>query len=428
MKKAPFLMALFLSFAIEILLCVIMTDRVLVRSDLVSQDTVSVNEVLRSVEKNFGNPELYEKPLPFAVLDPEGELLYESESGVSHSMNEAVRNRDTILDVTDSEGRVIGRVLICNRTGTVIRAFRIRLLILIAGFSLLQLLIILIWYYYLKKNVLDPFRELNRFAERVASGNLDLPLPMDRRHVFGSFSESFDLMRSELKKARAAEKKAYDEKKEMTAKLSHDIKTPIASIKSASEIGCELAEGERVRALFAQIDAKTDQVTLLVDNLFEASVGDVTEISVTSMPVFASAIMPLLQNADFRNSGTGAEALSKEPYSDLRVYVDMLRLQQAFDNIFMNSYKYADTKIDISFEVQEDLLWIRIRDQGPGVSEEELPLLTEKYRRGSNASGLDGAGLGLYLTAYYLDRMNGILRITNAEPGLMVSLGLRIVE
>ena len=92
----------------------------------------------------------------------------------------------------------------------------------------------------------------------------------------------------------------------------------------------------------------------------------------------------------------------------------------------MNSYKYADTEIEVETQITGDYLVIRFRDRGPGVPEEELPLLTEKYWRGSNASDRDGAGLGLYLTDYFLEKMDGQLGLKNADPGFEVSVYLRL--
>ena len=96
------------------------------------------------------------------------------------------------------------------------------------------------YFFYIHHVVIRPFWKLKKFAERVADGNLDIPLEMDRKNLFGAFTESFDIMRSELKKARIAEARANAGKKELVAKLSHDIKTPVASIKAASEVGSEI--------------------------------------------------------------------------------------------------------------------------------------------------------------------------------------------
>ena len=70
---------------------------------------------------------------------------------------------------------------------------------------------------------------------------------------------------------------------------------------------------------------------------------------------------------------------------------------------------------------------IRISDEGPGVKPEELPLLKEKYKRGSNAVSKEGAGLGLYLTNYFMEKMDGKLGLKNLDEGFEVSLYIRCV-
>ena len=80
------------------------------------------------------------------------------------------------------------------------------------------------WAVYCSR--LTPFRKLRRFARDVAAGNLDIPLEMDSYGSFGAFTESFGLMREELKKARENERAADQSKKELVASLSHDINTP----------------------------------------------------------------------------------------------------------------------------------------------------------------------------------------------------------
>ena len=81
----------------------------------------------------------------------------------------------------------------------------------------------------------------------------------------------------------------------------------------------------------------------------------------------------------------------------------------------------------VNAEISGDYLVIRVSDEGPGVKEEELPLIKEKYKRGSNASDKDGAGLGLFLTDYFMDKMDGKLGFRNLEKGFEVSLYLRVI-
>lgn len=416
MKKAPFIVALVLTFVAEAVIIFLFLGRI---SDA-TQDTVAINDVKYSVSENFGNESAYPKTLSYAVIDMNGELLFATDDSVHRSVHEAIKYSDTILDI-DVDGETVGRIIFRNPTTEIQRANKSKLVIAFTAISFLQLMLVFFFFLYLKRNITDPFKEMNSFAKRVAQGNLDLPLSMDKQHVFGEFTESFDLMRHELKKSKEAEKRANDEKKEMVAKLSHDIKTPVASIKSASEVGFALSKEEKAKMYFAQINEKADQISTLTDNLFNSSIQDITEISVNPAEVDIRLLQNMIKASDYKhrtNNFTLPEG---------RVFIDKLRLQQAFDNIFMNSYKYAETKIEVSAALQGDYLMIEIRDFGPGIPKEDLPLITEKYKRGSNAGEKDGAGLGLYLTDYYLDRMDGKLLLENKNPGLSVLFGLRLV-
>lgn len=67
-------------------------------------------------------------------------------------------------------------------------------------------------------------------------------------------------------------------------------------------------------------------------------------------------------------------------------------------------------------------LAVCLEDRGGGVEEEELPFLKEKYRRGSNAKGLEGAGLGLFISDWFLRQMKGELLVENGKEGLKATV------
>ena len=415
MKKAPFILLIILTFVAEVLACFLMVTGI----QDIKTDPVKVNECIYSVKENFGDASKYNKQLDYVVIDNEGKILFKTRDGLSESVNEAIKTRGLILDL-EIGGEVAGKFIFDYDLGTQIDGFKKNTIVTFIVIGVLQMVIIIAWYVYIKRTMITPFEKLSGFAARVAGGNLDIPLTMDKGHVFGAFTESFDLMRSELKKARIAEKKASDEKKEMVAKLSHDIKTPVASIKSTSEVGMAITKEERTKEMFGVINDKSDQIKSLVDNLFTSSVQDITEIEVNSGAMPSDAIVSLIKNADYLNRAGTFEI------PECTVYFDKLRLQQVFDNIFMNSYKYADTAMSVKAEISGDYLVIRVADEGPGVKDEEIPLLKEKYRRGSNTSDKDGAGLGLYLADYFMEKMNGQLGLKNLDKGFEVSVYLRI--
>ena len=416
MRKAPFIILLVLTFIAEALACFFIVTRI---KDI-KTDPVKVNECMHSVSENYGDASKYNTQLDYAVIDNDGKLVYKTRDGLSESVNEAIKTRGLILDL-EVDGEVVGKVIFDYSTEEQLNGVKTKVIVLYIIIGVLQIAILIFWYIYIRKSIIEPFKNLNSFAERVAGGNLDMPLEMDKGHVFGAFTESFDLMRTELKKARIAEKKASDDKKEMVAKLSHDIKTPVASIKSTSEIGYEVTKEERTKEMFSVINAKTDQIKSLVDNLFTSSVQDITEIDVNPGMQPSDVISGLIGNADYLKRA-GAFTIP-----ECNVFIDKLRLQQVFDNIFMNSYKYADTPVNVNSEIAGDYLVIRIADEGPGVKEEEIPLLTEKFKRGSNANDKDGAGLGLYLANYFMEKMDGKLGLKNLEKGFEVAVYLRTI-
>ncbi len=439
------------------------------------QDAVAVNEVLQSVEADWGRLESHENRtgLAYVVLDDTGEVLYRTDTGLSESINAAVVHRDTILDV-ESGGLVVGKLILSNDSAEFLKSRQQTVLLAVLALMLVQWSVCIGYGIYLDRIVVRPFRRLKDFARRVAGGNLDIPLAMDRGNLFGAFTESFDIMRDELKKARLAEAKANAEKKELVAKLSHDIRTPVASIKAASEVGAALAENDRIKGNYGQIIRKADQIDTLVNNLFTAALEELEQLTVAPVDMESRELAEMLESADYFGWA------KIPPIPECLLYGDRLRLQQVFDNIFANAYKYGrgafrggnalggnaaiqesgadrgscqrgaglrgepcaeperasggdsgkasslEGKIYVTMRRENRFLAVCIEDCGGGVDPEELPLLKEKFRRGSNAGNKEGAGLGLYISDYFLREMGGELLVENGEKGLRVTVAVRL--
>ncbi len=277
----------------------------------------------------------------------------------------------------------------------------------------------LLGFFYVR--LMRPFRQLEIFAGQVAKGNLDFPLPVKKHDYFGAFTESFDLMREELKRAKESEYEANRSKKELVAELSHDIKTPVATIRATCEVMQVREQNADTLAKVAVIDAKAKLVDELITNLFQASLEELEVLKVEpleeSSAVIGDIFRELSDYSDIRVHGAPPSCL---------VYMDRLRLQQVIDNIVNNAQKYAGTPVTVGFWETGRGIGIRIRDEGEGVDPEELPYLGEKFYRGGNAKGKAGSGLGLYLAGQFMERMYGGLEYYN-ENGFVVELLLRKV-
>lgn len=413
MRKRTFLTSLFFIFAAEIAALVLFAAQD--TNDM--QDAVLVNEAVQSVQEDWDAMEHHKNQtsLDYVVLDLDGAVRFATKPGQSESVNAAVIRRDTMLDIR-AGGSVVGKIIISNDSAEVFQMQKRRIVIALSAALFVQYCICVGYFMYLNRTVIKPFHKLEGFAERVAGGNLDIPLEMDRGNLFGAFTESFDIMRAELKAARKAEAEANESKKELVAKLSHDIKTPVASIKAASEVGAALTSDEKLRDNYTQIIRKADQINTLITNLFTATLEELKQLTVTPEDVESAELTYMLENSDY---------LHRAELPDIPaciVFADRLRLQQVFDNIFANSYKYADTDIAVTVQRDSNRLAVAIEDFGGGVGEEELPLLKEKFKRGCNAKNIEGAGLGLFISDYFMDEMHGELLIENGKCGLRVTV------
>lgn len=410
--KKQILIGVLITFIAEIVALIVFA----VHTPDFSQDTVAVNEVLNSVTRDFESLENHERhALDYVVLDGNGSVLYKTKPNLSESINAAISHRDTVLDIV-SDGKTLGKLIVYNDSADELQAQKRAIVWVFTAVTAFQAAICLCYILYLKRTVIKPFSKLKGFAERVAGGNLDIPLDMDRHNLFGAFTESFDIMRSELKKARLAEAEAQKSKKELVAKLSHDIKTPVASIKAVAEVGSARSKSKKDSESFTEIIRKADQINTLVTNLFSATLEELTRLTVTPTDFSSTEIATLLSSSDYLKK-------AKIPHvPPCLIRADKLRLQQVFDNIFANSYKYAKTEILVDIAKQTEFLSVIIEDFGGGVPEEEIELIKEKFKRGANSANSEGAGLGLYISDYFLKEMGGELKVENGAHGLRVTV------
>jgi len=381
-------------------------------------DTIEINRIRLAVEAS--NPEtdfFYD----FTVIDLAGNLLFSTKAETTLSfqerINQAILNYDTVIDFSD--GNVSGKIIIY--TGVLLQGNRpLRLFMTVIPFLIIALLLI-IYYFYLQVYLYYPFKRLKKFAQDIASGNLDIALPMDKGKHFGEFTESFDMMREELK---AAHQKAILEeisKKELIAALSHDIKTPISIVRAASEL-LELGEVDEKRLKnIKTIQIKTLEIDTLITDLFSSALEDLVELKVKITDIEAKQVEKLLVDADPLN-----KIIIKEKMPECLVRIDPVRLAQVFGNILSNSYKYANTEIEVRYQLSEKFLKIILKDFGTNLNKEDLPLIKNKFYRGSNASNQQGAGLGLYICAQLLDKMAGFLDFDLVEDGFLTYINIAL--
>lgn len=350
----------------------------------------------------------------FTILSPAGHVLYASAPDLPKEPLAAAAAGRIVLPLGED------MIIIERRQGR--DEIRMQQYFSVAVFSVvISAAVMLLCIFWLERRIVRPFRNLQGTAEEIAAGNLGFSLAMDRGGIFGPFTESFDLMRSELAAAQTAAARAAADKQDLIARLSHDLRTPVASIQAVSEIGALTSE-PAARRRFEQIAAKTMQLNVLVSNLLNASLEEQTELQVTLRKMPEAEICSLLDGADYQNWMEAAGLPS------CAVAADPVRLQQIFDNIFANAYKYGAAPVKAQGFLQDGELLLEIEDAGGGVAGDETASLHLRCYRGTNAGEAPGAGLGLYICDQLLRAMGGELLIRNGQHGLLVTVALPLAR
>ncbi|HEX3077896.1 MAG TPA: HAMP domain-containing sensor histidine kinase [Lachnospiraceae bacterium] len=403
-------------------------------------DIVSMNDTVKTLEEEYQT-----KQMDMKRSGIEDRMRYRitflGEEDYNAQINQAIREQDIVFDLTKS-GQIVGKIILSGDRKA-LSSVKVGIL-LITSLTIGSIwLIVCVFTIFLDRKIVYPFRNMQTFARSVAQGDLEFKLPINKDNYFGAFTESFDLMREELKRARQGEYEANRSKKELVAELSHDILTPIATIKAVCELmearwstgssslisdGVRMQEAENLldfsREKINVVYHKADMVDQLISNLFQTTLQELEMLKVEAIEVESQIIERMFQEINHYEQITFLSEIPK-----CLILCDPLRLSQVIDNIINNSYKYAGTRIDVKFTLdrEEKLLKMKIKDYGAGVDESELPLICQKFYRGSKdtVKKSSGSGLGLYLVQLFIEQMQGTFTCYN-EDGFAVEIGVRV--
>ena len=269
--------------------------------------------------------------------------------------------------------------------------------------------------YYLK-SILAPVSEITATAKRSAAGSYGVQI--QRHGAEDEIGELVDTINDMSNKISQAERM----QSEFISSVSHELRTPLTAISGWSET--LLAAGGSVEAAEARrglriILRESHRLTSLVEELLEftrmqdgrfklnVSVNDLRAEFEDTVFMYGSRL---------QQEGIDLQYLEND--DDIPdIPCDAARMRQVFLNILDNAAKYGGEGGRITAEIccNETAVVVRIRDFGPGIPEEELPLIKKKFYKGSSKAR--GSGIGLAVCEEIVTMHGGTLDITNAEGG-----------
>lgn len=306
-------------------------------------------------------------------------------------------------------------------------------------------------------HIRTPLDALMQGVARIQNGDLDTPIAYAEADEFRPACDAVDEMAARLKESLAAQQKEQQKKQELIAGMSHDLKSPLTTIRAYTEaLLDDIAHDEATRQRYLQtIYAKETDLEALVNRLFELAKLGASEypVHLCRLPL-GETLQNILDDCDRdeislschiaqrsgapvgcgsasgfgATSGSSAASECGTP-SECYISADPELLRRILYNLIDNSCKYGATHLSLSAEAGKSTVTIRVQDDGPGVPSEQLPKLFEPFFRGDAARTrpASGSGLGLAVVRRSVQQMGGEVRAENApEGGLVILLTLPV--
>lgn len=287
--------------------------------------------------------------------------------------------------------------------------------------------------YNYSRTTVSPLRNLQKAAAEISVGNLDYAIVEEGDREIRELCRDLELMRLKLKDSIHTQLKYEDNRKMLVSSISHDLKTPITAIKGYIE---GILDGvantpEKTDRYLKTIFLKAQQVDRMIDDLLLYAKLDLNQIPFnferTAIEEYLRAFLtesePELELLDIQLTFE-SQLLTKEFVS-----VDKERLKRVITNILDNSRKYINKSpglITVLLRETKSTMIIEIRDNGSGITPEDLPhIFTRFYRSDASRSEIKGSGLGLAIAKQIVEGHNGrIWAVSHGAEGTSIMFSL----
>lgn len=269
----------------------------------------------------------------------------------------------------------------------------------------------------LMRPTIKSLERLRKQARDISKNNFNTMDEMVAPSEFKELSQDFNAMSAKLKETFKSLKDSENEKDEIIAQLSHDIKTPITSIKATVEgILDGIIAPEEISDYLGTIDRQTDRLNNLVEELSYLSLNQVNKVETEQETIFLDQLL-IETMSEFQLTLEREKrkvAIDVTP-TGAKIISDRDKLSRIVYNLINNAFKYSEegTSLKVSAKVENKEVIISVTDRGQGISNEELQNIFKRLYRveGSRNMNTGGHGLGLYIAQELAHQLNGEIRV-----------------
>lgn len=265
----------------------------------------------------------------------------------------------------------------------------------------------------LARGLLAPVKRLVEGTHKLAAGDFTTRVTASSPDELGKLAQDFNQLASTLEKNQQM-------RRAFMADISHELRTPLAVLRGELEA---IQDGVRqfTPESVASLQAEVATLTKLVEDLHQLSMSDEGALAYQKAPVDIIALLEVAAGAFQERFAARGLALRLSLPNNATVFGDRDRLMQLFNNLLENSLRYTDYggHLLISAGINERALLLHFADTAPGVSDEQLSMLFERFYRAESsrnrASG--GSGLGLTICQNIVDAHGGTIHASHSPYG-----------
>lgn len=258
---------------------------------------------------------------------------------------------------------------------------------------------------FLARTISRPVREVTAATKIVAGGDLGYQVPVRTRDEIGELAASFNQMSAELDRAN-------QQRRQMTADIAHDLRTPLSVILGYME-ALSAGKLEPTEETFDIIYAKGRHLDHLIDDLRILALADSGELSLMPRPIQPRVLLEHTALAHMVAAKEKEIDLQVEASDELpAIKVDPDRMNQVMGNLVSNSLRYTPPggKITLSAEREDQAIVLTVQDNGSGVAPEELPQIFDRFYRSDRSRQQNGeSGLGLAIARSIVQAHGGTI-------------------
>lgn len=264
--------------------------------------------------------------------------------------------------------------------------------------------------------ILRPLRSLSNAIERIGSGRFDQPVringPLDLQHL-GERLESMRCRLIELENQKAL----------FLRNMSHELKTPLTTLREGTQLLGEEVTGRlnhEQREIIDLLGKNTRQLQKMIEDLLQFNAIQSTLMPVTRQH-FDLAVLVKEVIGQHRLPARAKQMLISPSLHPLAFEGDPVKLRAVVDNLLSNAIRYSpdNTQVDINLRKSGGYAVLEIRDQGPGIAQNDRERVFEAFSQGNanDTRWIKGSGLGLFIAREFVRMHKGTIHVMDSNEG-----------